>query len=84
MLITVETDDLASAADLSRELGVTRATVSNWVQRYPDFPKPVFAAIYQRSEVLDWFDTRQADMEARKSARRCCDHECQGHGGDLL
>jgi len=32
--------DYLSQADIARELGVARHTVTVWRSRYPDFPKP--------------------------------------------
>jgi predicted DNA-binding transcriptional regulator AlpA/GNAT superfamily N-acetyltransferase len=63
--------DIATSAQLARELGVTRAAITNWAARHPDFPKridsPSASVMYRRSEVLAWLDRRQqAQREARE------------------
>ncbi|MEV4565141.1 N-6 DNA methylase [Nonomuraea sp. NPDC049419] len=51
-----------TAAEISRLAGVTRATVSNWRRRHPDFPAPVAGAdanpLYDLAEVRDWLSRR--------------------------
>ena len=53
-----ELDDLAANSDLAEEHGVSRATVSNWVKRYPDFPPPLTTLggrpVWSRRQVADW------------------------------
>lgn len=51
-----------TAAEISRLAGVTRATVSNWRRRHPDFPQPSggteASPSYDRRQVEAWLDTR--------------------------
>ena len=53
---------LVTAADISRLAGVTRATVSNWRRRHPDFPAPVggtdSSPAYDLDAVRDWLSAR--------------------------
>src|SRR5690606_8544998 len=47
-----------TAAEISRLAGVTRATVSNWRRRHPDFPSPTGGSearpLFELSDVRDW------------------------------
>ncbi|SDG02527.1 N-6 DNA Methylase [Sinosporangium album] len=56
-------DSLVSAAEIARVAGVTRAAVSNWRKRYPDFPAPVGGggrnALFASSEVHAWLDRQR-------------------------
>ncbi len=51
-----------TAAEISRLAGVTRATVSNWRRRHPDFPAPVggteSSPAYDLSAVQTWLAAR--------------------------
>ena len=53
---------LVTAADISRLAGVTRATVSNWRRRHPDFPAPVggtdTSPAYDLDAVRAWLSAR--------------------------
>jgi hypothetical protein len=52
-------DALVSAAEIARIAGVTRAAVTNWRKRYPDFPKPVGGErnpLFALSAVRAWLD----------------------------
>ncbi len=53
-----------TAAEIARLAGVTRATVSNWRRRHPDFPEPAGGTDaspgYDRSEVEAWLAARGA------------------------
>ena len=67
--------ELASltAADIARLAGVTRATVSNWRRRHPDFPAPSggtdASPAYDRAEVETWLDRRGALPELASEER---------------
>lgn len=54
--------DQVTAADISRLAGVTRATVSNWRRRHPDFPSPSGGSsgspLYERAAVEAWLSAR--------------------------
>ncbi|SDK16443.1 Type I restriction-modification system, DNA methylase subunit [Actinopolyspora mzabensis] len=51
-----------TAAEISRIAGVTRATVSNWRRRHPDFPAPVggtdSSPAYDAEQVRSWLSER--------------------------
>jgi SAM-dependent methyltransferase len=51
-----------TAADIARLAGVTRATVSNWRRRHPDFPEPSSGTdaspAYDRGKVETWLAGR--------------------------
>ncbi|RKS79490.1 N-6 DNA methylase [Actinomadura pelletieri DSM 43383] len=51
-----------TAAEISRLAGVTRATVSNWRRRHPDFPQPSggteASPSYDRRQIEAWLDAR--------------------------
>ncbi|MGW6769007.1 N-6 DNA methylase [Streptomyces sp. NPDC055037] len=53
---------LVTAADISRLAGVTRATVSNWRRRHPDFPAPAggtdTSPTYNVDAVRAWLSAR--------------------------
>lgn len=58
----LSTDRLVSAADIARLAGVTRAAVSNWRRRHPDFPAPVGGernALFALPEVREWLDRQR-------------------------
>lgn len=47
----VEAEDLVTSRELAKRLGVVPSTVSNWHNRYPDFPKPLGASVGQKGGV---------------------------------
>ena len=51
-----------TAAEISRLAGVTRATVSNWRRRHPDFPAPSggteTSPAYDLNAVRSWLSAR--------------------------
>ncbi|SFF52554.1 Type I restriction-modification system, DNA methylase subunit [Actinacidiphila alni] len=53
---------LVTAAEISRLAGVTRATVSNWRRRHPDFPAPSggtdASPLYDLEAVRAWLEAR--------------------------
>jgi hypothetical protein len=53
---------LVTAAQIARLAGVTRATVSNWRRRHPDFPAPAGGGdarpVYDLQEVRAWLSDR--------------------------
>lgn len=57
-------DDLVAASDIAEMCGATKPGVSNWVKRYPDFPRPLVTVargtspLFSRRAVLDWYDRR--------------------------
>ncbi|MEU8269018.1 N-6 DNA methylase [Sphaerisporangium sp. NPDC049002] len=57
-----------TAAEISRLAGVTRATVSNWRRRHPDFPQPSggteASPTYDREAVESWLAARNQLPEA--------------------
>ncbi|RSN31733.1 SAM-dependent methyltransferase [Amycolatopsis sp. WAC 01416] len=56
-----DTSALVTAAEIAKLAGVTRAAVSNWRKRYPDFPEPASGAggraLYALSEIDLWLGT---------------------------
>ncbi|MEU2041357.1 N-6 DNA methylase [Nocardia niwae] len=52
-----ETTPLVTAAEISRLAGVTRATVSNWRRRHPDFPGTAGGS--ESRPLFDWNEVRQ-------------------------
>lgn len=58
MVVTAAEESLVSLVEISQLAGVTRAAVSNWRRRYPDFPNrsegTVAAPLFSLSEVRDW------------------------------
>jgi predicted DNA-binding transcriptional regulator AlpA/predicted RNA methylase len=57
---------LISAAEVARLAGVTRAAVSNWRRRHPDFPEPVGGgrnALFALSEITGWLDRQRKNTE---------------------
>ncbi|MFB4315132.1 N-6 DNA methylase [Actinomadura sp. 21ATH] len=60
-----------TAAEISRIAGVTRATVSNWRRRHPDFPQPSggteASPSYDRRQIEAWLDAR-GRLPARSAA----------------
>lgn len=63
----VDTDDLIDAAGVAAMLGLShRNSVATYLKRYPDMPRPVVSIagsqirLWLRSEVLAWYESRQA------------------------
>ncbi|GAA4957109.1 N-6 DNA methylase [Actinoplanes utahensis] len=57
---------MISAAEVARLAGVTRAAVSNWRRRHPDFPEPVGGgrnALFALSEITDWLDRQRKNTD---------------------
>nr|GID84745.1 SAM-dependent methyltransferase [Actinoplanes derwentensis] len=57
---------MISAAEVARLAGVTRAAVSNWRRRHPDFPEPVGGgrnALFALSEITGWLDRQRKNTE---------------------
>ncbi|WP_157601596.1 HsdM family class I SAM-dependent methyltransferase, partial [Saccharomonospora halophila] len=61
-----------TAAEISRLAGVTRATVSNWRRRHPDFPSPTggtdTSPTYALESVREWLSERGQLPEATAEA----------------
>ena len=76
-----------TAADIARLAGVTRATVSNWRRRHPDFPEPsggtAASPAYDRTEVEAWLAVRGALPELQPAERLWRDVLQIAGGGDL-
>jgi predicted DNA-binding transcriptional regulator AlpA/predicted RNA methylase len=57
---------LISAAEVARLAGVTRAAVSNWRRRHPDFPEPVGGgrnALFALSQITGWLDRQRRNTD---------------------
>jgi predicted DNA-binding transcriptional regulator AlpA len=72
----VLTDDLIDAHDVARILGLThRNTVSQYLHRYPDMPRPVIdlgrgrPSLWLRPEIERWH-ARQVALGRTRSKRR--------------
>jgi hypothetical protein len=54
--------DLAATGDLAADHGVGKAAISNWTNRYDDFPAPLVelstGPVYSRRQVRQWYDQR--------------------------
>jgi len=69
-------DDLIDAHDVARILGLThRNTVSQYVRRYPDMPRPVLdlgrgrPSLWLRPEIERWH-ARQVELGRTRPRRR--------------
>lgn len=69
-------DDLIDAHDVARILGLThRNTVSQYVHRYPDMPRPVLdlgrgrPSLWLRPEIERWY-ARQVELGRTRPNRR--------------
>jgi hypothetical protein len=58
---------VVTAAEIARLVGVTRAAVSNWRRRYPDFPRPAAGTatspLFLLTEVQQWLDQHGKGQE---------------------
>lgn len=56
-------DDLMNLSDVARLAGVNKSAVTNWKDRYRDFPKPVPTSergvFFERTAVLAWLDANR-------------------------
>ncbi|NKZ01090.1 N-6 DNA methylase [Nocardiopsis alborubida] len=59
---------LVSRAQLARYAGVSRAAVTNWRKRGPDFPEPADAEreLFDLDQVADWLSSRAVPVNARQ------------------
>ncbi|MCX4752544.1 N-6 DNA methylase [Kitasatospora purpeofusca] len=66
-------DPTATAAEIARLAGVTRAAVSNWRRRRPDFPAPVggtaASPLFSLVEVQRWLDGQREGREVNSEVR---------------
>ncbi|QMU79076.1 N-6 DNA methylase [Streptacidiphilus sp. PB12-B1b] len=73
MLEDEATAPTATAAEIARLAGVTRAAVSNWRRRRPDFPVPVggtaASPLYSLAEVQRWLDGQREGREVNSEVR---------------
>lgn len=55
-------EDLAGLGDLAAIHGVSKATASNWLARFDDFPRPLVTLstgpVYSRRQVAAWYQAR--------------------------
>ena len=58
-------DDLMNLSDVARLAGVNKSAVTNWRDRYQDFPKSVPTSergiFFKRQAVLDWLEANRPD-----------------------
>lgn len=67
MAAAESTTAVVTAAEIARLAGVTRAAVSNWRRRYPDFPRPAAGTatspLFLLAEVQQWLDQQGKGQE---------------------
>jgi predicted DNA-binding transcriptional regulator AlpA len=82
MAARVDTRDLVGAAEVAEILGLSHpSSVSTYVKRYSDFPKPVLelpksrVRLWRRSEIVRWAGqvNRLDSSRRRKSQRQSID-----------
>lgn len=63
----VDPEDLIGAAEVQAILGLSHpSSVTTYLKRYPDFPKPVVdlsgsrVRLWQRQDIVKWHDDREA------------------------
>lgn len=67
--------DLVAASDIAEICGATRPTVSNWIRRLADFPRPLVTVaqghtpLYSRKAVIAWYDQRDWQHDGPGSKR---------------
>lgn len=58
-------EDLMNLSDVARLAGVNKSAVTNWRDRYQDFPKPVPTSergiFFKRQAVLNWLEANRPD-----------------------
>ena len=66
---------MSTQAEIAREYGVGVSTVSNWMTRSPEFPRPIITVglvkLFDTDAVRAWVDphiARQAEREAEREA----------------
>ncbi|MEV4559460.1 N-6 DNA methylase [Kitasatospora sp. NPDC049285] len=66
-------DTKVTAAEIARLAGVTRAAVSNWRRRRPDFPEPVggtsASPLYSLAEMRQWLEKQRDGRELTGEVR---------------
>ncbi|MDQ0994003.1 N-6 DNA methylase [Streptomyces sp. V3I7] len=77
---------VVTAAEIARLAGVTRAAVSNWRRRHPDFPRPAAGTatspLFALTEVQQWLDRQGKGRET--STEVDLGHELRAQYGDDL
>jgi predicted DNA-binding transcriptional regulator AlpA len=60
--------EIASVADIARDLAVDRRTVYGWMARYPDYPQPISrvgnARVWDLAEVRTWHERMAPQLHA--------------------
>lgn len=78
---------VVTAAEIARLAGVTRAAVSNWRRRYPDFPRPAAGTatspLFLLAEVQQWLDQQGKGQETSGEVDLWQELRAQ-YGDDLL
>lgn len=63
-------DDLVANGDITDELGLARAIVSNWARRHADFPGPLMVLssgpVYSRRQVTAWLERHPSLGQPRR------------------
>jgi hypothetical protein len=77
---------VVTAAEIARLAGVTRAAVSNWRRRHPDFPRPAAGTatspLFALTEVQQWLDRQGKGRETSTEVDLW--HELRAQYGDDL
>ncbi len=78
---------VVTAAEIARLAGVTRAAVSNWRRRYPDFPRPAAGTstspLFPLAEVQQWLERQGKGQETSGEVELWRELRAQ-HGDDML
>ncbi|MFE6755987.1 N-6 DNA methylase [Streptomyces sp. NPDC057684] len=78
---------VVTAAEIARLAGVTRAAVSNWRRRHPDFPRPAVGTatspLFALTEVQQWLDRQGKGRETSAEVDLWQELRAQ-YGDDLL
>jgi predicted DNA-binding transcriptional regulator AlpA len=62
VIVTVDTDDLVTAAQIAERYDMSRSVVGNWTRRYEDFPRPVL--VTDKVKLWSWAAVEAWNKEA--------------------
>ncbi len=52
-------DNLVNSKEIAEMFGVKKSAVSMWKVRYDNFPKPITHGLYDRIEIVNWYEFRR-------------------------
>lgn len=52
----IDVEDLVNQAEIGDLLGIHQSAISNWKNRYRDFPAPVTHKLYDLNEFIAWYE----------------------------